>query len=300
MNKSRHRYNIRKDNAIILASGGTLGIIWHLKKLDELKNCSEVSLEETSFINGTSAGAVAGLIYASDLDLQETITQLVKFEFDRRRSKDENKFPNMKKKSLLANDIIKKSLKNKKFNIQPIVLSFLGEGREDIEAYRELLEENIRDSWPSVDLNISVYDRETSKRLIKNKDNCKSGIDSALMSCKFPGLFKLEGRYIDGGISKSYEPKNILKPHIKKIVVLHPLVNLHRLNYNNIYTFLVSIYGKILKIKFKYIRILAMLLKKEFLLIAPSKKEYNALISGGFMDIVKVDEIIKKSSNYSY
>lgn len=289
----QHRYNIRKDNAIILASGGTLGIIWHLKKLDELRNCSEVSLEETSFINGTSAGAVAGLVFASDLDLQETITQLVKFEFDR-RNKDDRKLPNMKKNSFKENYILKKSFENKKFNIQPIILSFLGEGGEDIEVYRELLEENIRESWPTVDLNISVYDIESSRRLIKNKDNCKSGIDSALMSCKFPGLFKLEGRYIDGGISKSYEPKNIYKPHIKKIVVLHPLVNLHRIYYNNLYTFLLSIYGKILKIKFKYIRILAMLLKKEFLLVAPSKKEYSALIGGGFMDIVKVDEIIKK------
>ena len=185
---SRHRdkgqdkpiYEETKSTALVLGSGGYLGLLWHLKTINNLENTGVLQKDELSTIIGTSGGAIAGLLYA---DSQLTISEIERLatgeyvEYGEHNLKLNIQLVSHSKKvsehmDPRKNSLLKKYLTShlKRFPViprfLPSLLSLLGPGENQLLDFQEILTHLTKNKWPGTPLNINVFDLSSGQRRI--------------------------------------------------------------------------------------------------------------------------------------
>jgi len=308
---SRHRdkgsdkpiYLKTKPTALVLGSGGYLGLLWHLKTINKLENKGALNKYELSTIIGTSGGAIAGLLYAdSKLSISE-IEKLASGETvkygEHELKLNVNLISHSKKVSdhmdPRKNSLLKKYLTSqlKRFPVVPrflpSILSLLGPGENQLLDFQEILTNLTKNKWPSIPININVFDLSSGERRILNEQNYLSPVAACLDSSCFPGLFtqlNQESDYIDGGVFSALNMEHLFKlKNIKKIIILHPMASKQLFKKGEgLYNLILKPYLQTQNINLIYYRIKARFYGKQLIVVKPNEAEMRLMRNGQFME----------------
>ena len=292
-----------KSTALVLGSGGYLGLLWHLKTINELESKGILRRENLSTIIGTSGGAIAGLLYA---DSQLSITEIKKLangevveHNGEKLQLNINLVTHNKKVSEHVdprkNQLLKKYLSSyiKRFPIiprfLPSLLSILGPGENQLLDFQEILTHLTKNQWPTMPLNINVFDLSSGQRRILHEQNYLSPVTACLDSSCFPGLFtqiNQDSNYIDGGVFSALNMEYLFKlKNIKEIIILHPMANKQVFKKGEgLYSLILKPYLQTQNLNLYYYRIKAKLYGKKIIIKKPTEAEILVMRNGQFME----------------
>ena len=209
------------DNALVLSSGGLMGVAWHLATLKRLDSEGLINISEFDLRIGTSAGGIAVLALGSDASIDELLEEF----------KDSSKINNLTedKKGFIFKKFswgsVPLFLSGIKLPYLPLFLSsLLKEGEVALYDVEEKINTLLKGSWPTNETWVVSAASNTNERVVLNSSSgvtpgFAASATAAVPSMFFPRLYK-EKLLVDGGILSATHLDLALTATNNKMVVL--------------------------------------------------------------------------------
>jgi len=209
------------NNALVLSSGGLMGVAWHLATLKRLDLEGLIDISEFDLRIGTSAGGIAVLALGSDYSLDELIEEF-------KDSSEINNLANSKKKYLFKKfnwGTIPLFLSGVKLPYLPLYLSsLLKDGEVALYDVEEKINTLLKERWPENETWVVSAASNTNERVVLSSSSgvtpgFAASATAAVPSLFFPRRYK-EKLLVDGGILSATHLDIALAATDQKMVVL--------------------------------------------------------------------------------
>jgi len=209
------------NNALVLSSGGLMGVAWHLATLKRLDLEGLIDISEFDLRIGTSAGGIAVLALGSDYSLDELIEEF-------KDSSEINILANSKKRYLFKKfnwGTIPLFLSGVKLPYLPLYLSsLLKDGEVALYDVEEKINTLLKVRWPENETWVVSAASNTNERVVLSSSSgvtpgFAASATAAVPSLFFPRRYK-EKLLVDGGILSATHLDIALAATDQKMVVL--------------------------------------------------------------------------------
>jgi len=209
------------NTALVLSSGGLMGVAWHLATLKRLDLEGLIDISEFDLRIGTSAGGIAVLALGSDYSLDELIEEF-------KDSSEINNLANSKKKYIFKKfnwGTIPLFLSGVKLPYLPLYLSsLLKDGEVALYDVEEKINTLLKKRWPENETWVVCAASNTNERVVLSSSSGVTPGFAASATAAVPSLF-FPRRYnekllVDGGILSATHLDIALAATDKKMVVL--------------------------------------------------------------------------------
>ena len=208
-------------NALVLSSGGLMGVAWHLATLKRLDLEGKVDISEFDLRIGTSAGGIAVLALGSNLSLDELIEEF-------KKSSEVNNHLEQSKLSVFKKfswSTVPQFLTGVKLPYLPLFLtSLLRDGEVALYDVEEKINTLLKGKWPENETWVVSAASNTNERVVLNSSSevtpgFAASATAAVPSLFFPRRYK-EKLLVDGGILSATHLDLALAATNQKMVVL--------------------------------------------------------------------------------
>jgi NTE family protein len=213
--------------AIVLGGGGLVGISYHIGALRALQDLG-LDLNKIGLVIGTSAGSVVGAYlrksemmtrYANE-DLSKSIPNVM-------HTKNAGRGEQIK---LVASSVacgIQSIVRIPLVPIPPVKSLFESSGIFGLNHGKNILETELKDTWPQAPIWIVAQDLLTGARKVFGRDDFPRFYEAVLASCAIPGIYapvKINNRlYVDGGAYSNASLDLAISAGFKNVIAIIPM-----------------------------------------------------------------------------
>ena len=281
-------------NALVLSSGGLMGVAWHLATLKRLTDEGNLDISEFDLRVGTSAGGIAVLALGADKNLSELLKELTS-------SSESDALYTIHPQPLLGKLNWKILLSNfsgvKLPHFVLLISNFLHEGRSSLHNVEQKIDNLLAHSWPTSETWVVTSSSNTNERVVLHS---KSGVTpgfAASATAAVPALFlprSHKGKnLVDGGVISSTHLDLAIKSAWTRVTVLttsQGFVNPFKAR--NWLKFINLLNENFEEIQLKKIILEAKIRKIELSIHRPRKEEQDIFNSSSLMDSSLVNFLV--------
>lgn len=219
--KSMPKNEAKFENALVLSSGGLMGVAWHLATLKRLTEEGKINVNDFDLRVGTSAGGIAVLALGADRNLSDLLVELTS-------SSESDSLYTINPQPLLGKPQWKVLLSNfsgvKLPHFVLFISNFLHEGRSSLHNVEQKINSLLAHSWPSHETWVVTSASNTNERVVLHSESGVTPGFAASATAAVPALFlprKHEGKnLVDGGVISSTHLDLAIKSAKRKVTVL--------------------------------------------------------------------------------
>ena len=224
-------------SALVLGSGGLLGVAWHAATLTRLEREGVWHPDENDLRVGTSAGSLVAVLMGAGVSL-DSIVKLFSggtVEFKGKTFTAPALPDPVAEATALDPWFALRALRHGLLpHIGSVVSSLLPEGATSNEDIHEFVQSISSGTWPQVTTWVTASDAVTGKRKVFDGSCGTTPGQAVAASCAVPGLYRpvviSESNYIDGGAISSMHLDLALRSGASTIRVLSPIAGFSSLS----------------------------------------------------------------------
>ena len=215
----------RYKRALVLGSGGVVGVGWHLATLKRLVENKEVNLENIDLRIGTSAGSIAALAIGSGISLDEALQDLLdRHNPEHPAEKLFDLTPPPKLFNISLGNIFNALFSLKSPRVGVFLSKLLTDGVSSLGNLESHIDAMLNNDWPEKETWAIAANMKTGRREILSRYSNVTPGYAIKASAAVPALFKPvtfgKAKLVDGGILSATHVDLAFKARAKEIFLL--------------------------------------------------------------------------------